>query len=190
MPTFASSQDVLKDSESKMEKATEATKKDFHALRTGRASTSLVEDIRVDYYGTQTPLKQMSAISTPDPKTIMIQPWDPSGIKDIEAAIQKSDLGLTPNNDGKVIRINIPALTEERRDELSKFVRKIAEEGRVSIRNARRDANEALKSIQKDGTITEDELRKGEGDVQKMTDKYIKLIDEALKNKEKELHTI
>lgn len=171
----------------KMGKAIESLKKDYGSIRTGRASLALLDGITVDYYGTQTPLNQVAALSVPDPKTIAIQPWEQKLIGDIEKAIMKSDLDLTPTNDGKLIRINIPPLTEERRKQLVKLVKKRAEECRVSIRNIRRDINEELKKIEKDENISEDETKKSLEDVQKITDGYIKKVEEVFDHKEKEI---
>jgi ribosome recycling factor len=187
---FNTSKEIITETMHRMNKALESAKKEFQTLRTGRASVNLVEDIRVSYYGTLTPIKQLSAITTPDPKTILIQPWDHTALKEIEAAIIKAEIGLTPNNDGKIIRIGVPPLTQERRDEMTKLVKKMAEEGRISVRNSRREANEVLKKIQKEAKITEDDLRKSEAETQKLTDKYIKFIDEALAQKEQEIHTV
>lgn len=181
---------VLKDTEDKMKKAVEAGRRELQTIRTGRASGSLVEGIMIDYYGTKTPLKQLSAINVPEPRLIVIHPWDASVINEIEKAILKSELGITPNNDGKLIRISIPPLTQERREELSKVVKRIAEEGRVSIRTVRRDANEHLKKIEKDGHISKDETFRAHQDVQKLTDKYIAEVDKILEHKEKELQEI
>lgn len=171
----------------RMEKAVASLKKDFAAIRTGRASLALLEGITVDYYGSQTPLTQVAALSVPDPKTISIQPWEPKLITDIEKAIMKSDLGLTPSNDGKLIRINIPPLTEERRKQLVKVVKKRAEEGRVSVRNIRREANEELKKIEKEEHLSEDVVKKSLEEIQKLTDGFIKKVDDALEHKEKEI---
>jgi ribosome recycling factor len=171
----------------KMGKAIESLKKDYGTIRTGRASLALLDGITVDYYGTQTPLNQVAALSVPDPKTIAIQPWEQKLIGDIEKAIMKSDLDLTPTNDGKLIRINIPPLTEERRKQLVKLVKKRAEECRVSIRNIRRDINDELKKIEKDQHVSEDETKKSLDDVQKITDDYIKKVEEVLDHKEKEI---
>ena len=156
-------------------------------IRTGRASLSLMDGIRVDYYGTQTPLNQMASLAVPESRLITIQPWDVSVIKDIEKAILKSDLGLTPSNDGKLIRISIPPLTEERRKQLVKVVYKKGEEHRVAVRNQRRDANDLLKSLKKDGEISEDDAFKAQDQIQKITDEHIKLVDEVCKDKEKEI---
>ena len=179
--------EVMRDTEERMKKVVDATKREFASVRTGRASTSLVEGMHVDYYGTQTPLKQLANISAPDVKLIVIQPWDPSSLGEIEKAIQQSNIGAMPTNDGKVIRISIPPLSEERREELIKITKKMAEDGRVSIRTVRRDANEHAKKLEKDKLATEDELFKSHDDIQKLTDKYIKSIDSILAEKDKEL---
>ncbi len=170
-----------------MKGAIEAFKKDLGSIRTGRASLSLLDGIEVEYYGNPTPLNQVASLSTPDSRQIVIQPWDPKTISAIEKAILKSDLDLTPTNDGKVIRINIPPLTEERRKQLVKVVKKRAEEARVAIRNVRRDFNEELKKLEKNKEISEDELKKSLDEVQKLTDTYIKKVDERLEHKEKEI---
>ena len=156
-------------------------------MRTGRASLSILDNILVDYYGTMTPINQMATLAVPESRLITIQPWDVSIIKEIEKAILKSDLGLTPSNDGKIIRISIPPLTEERRKELVKVVHKMCEDHKVTVRNVRRDANDLLKSLKKDGEISEDDAFKGQDQIQKITDEHIKLIDECYKNKEKEI---
>jgi ribosome recycling factor len=173
-----------------MEKAIQALEKSFSKVRTGRASLALLDGIRVDYYGTPTPLKQLSSLSVPESRLIVISPWDSSIIGAIEKAIQKSDLGLMPTNDGKLIRITIPALTEEKRRDLVKVVRKMAEECKIKQRNARRDANEQLKSLKKDNEISEDELYNLQDEVQKLTDQYIGKTDESLSLKEKEIMEI
>ena len=171
----------------RMDKTIAALKDEFKALRTGRASASIFDRVRVDYYGTPTPLNQVSTISVPEARSIVIQPFDKSLISEIEKAILKSELGLNPSNDGKVIRISIPPLTAERRKELVKQAKSIAENSRVAIRNIRRDGNDELKKQQKDGTITEDDLKTGETDLQKSTDKYIQDINKILEDKEKEI---
>ena len=171
----------------RMDKTIAALKDEFKALRTGRASASIFDRVRVDYYGTPTPLNQVSTISVPEARSIVIQPFDKSLISEIEKAILKSELGLNPSNDGKVIRISIPLLTAERRKELVKQAKSIAENSRVAIRNIRRDGNDELKKQQKDGTITEDDLKTGETDLQKSTDKYIQDINKILEEKEKEI---
>ncbi|MBU4305626.1 MAG: ribosome recycling factor [Candidatus Omnitrophica bacterium] len=179
--------DIIHQTEDKMKKSVEVTMRDFSTVRTGRASSALVEGIRVDYYGTPTPLKQLAGISTPEARLIVIQPWDPSCIGAIEKAILKSELGITPSNDGKVLRLSVPALTKERRGELVKLVNKLSEEGRVAVRAVRRESNEQLKESEKKHVITEDENFKGQDDIQKLTDKYIKQIDDLLKQKENEI---
>ncbi|RME68253.1 MAG: ribosome recycling factor [Nitrospirae bacterium] len=171
----------------KMDKAIEVFRHDLATVRTGRASLSLIEGITVDYYGTQTPLNQVATLSVPDPKTITIQPWEQRLIPDIEKAILQSDLGITPTNDGKVIRLNIPPLTEERRKQLVKVVRKRAEEARVAIRNIRREFNEELKKMEKNKELSEDQLKKDLDEVQKITDEHIKKVDKILETKENEI---
>lgn len=180
-------QAVIDDGKKRMVGALNALEKDFSKLRTGRASTSLVDTISVEYYGTPTPLNQIASVSVPDSRTITIQPWDKGAFSDVDKAIMKSDLGLNPVNDGKLIRISIPPLTEERRKELVKVAKKYTEDARVAIRNVRRDLNDALKKLEKDKAITEDELRKGQDQVQKLTDEQIKACDDALAAKEKEI---
>ena len=171
----------------KMDGAIEHLKKELASIRGSRASLSLFDHIKVDYYGTPTALKQVGNLSMPDSRLIVIQPWDPTSIKDIEKAIQSSDLGLNPSNDGKVIRIPIPALSEERRKEFVKVCRKYGEETKIHIRGIRREGNDELKRLQKDSTITEDDLRRGEVDIQKVVDGKVKLVDELLKKKEEEI---
>lgn len=170
-----------------MDKSVTALKNELKRIRTGRASLSILDAIRVDYYGTLTPLNQMASLSVPESRLIIIQPWDVSVIKDVERAILKSDLGLTPNNDGKILRISIPPLTEERRKELVKVVHKISQDHKVSVRNIRRDSNELLKSLKKDGEISEDDAFRAQDQVQKITDEYIELVDNEYKEKEKEI---
>lgn len=170
-----------------MDKALEAFRLDLAKLRTGRASLALIEGVRADYYGTPTPLNQLATLSVPDARTIAIQPWDTSAIQAIEKAIQSSDLGLMPINDGKLVRINIPSLNEERRRELVKVAKKHAEENKVRVRNVRRDANEQVKNDKKAGTLTEDDERKALERIQKLTDDYIKLLDDTLAHKEKDI---
>ena len=179
--------EVKSEASAGMEKSVEALKRDLGKVRTGRASLSLLDDIRVDYYGTPTLLNQVGTLAVPEPRLITIQPWDVSVIKDIEKAILKSDLGLTPSNDGKIIRLAIPPLTEERRKELVKVVHKMCEDRKVSVRNIRRDANDLLKGMKKDGEISEDDAFKAQDRVQKITDEQIKLIDECYQEKEKEI---
>ena len=175
---------VLLDSEDRMDKALGALDRDFSRLRTGRASTGLVDNIKVDYYGTPTPISQLASVAIPDSRTITIQPWDRGAFAGVEKAILKSDLGLTPVNDGKIIRISIPPLTEDRRKELGKLARKSGEEAKVAVR---RDANDQLKKLEKDKAISEDELKKATDDVQKLTDKYVAKVDEKCAAKEKEI---
>jgi ribosome recycling factor len=170
-----------------MEKSLDSLKREFSKVRTGRASISLLDGIKVDYYGTQTPLNQLATLSVPEPRLITIQPWDAAVIKEIEKAIMKSDLGLTPANDGKLIRVSIPPLTEQRRVDLVKVVKKMAENCKVSIRNHRRDINEDLKQKKKDKEVSEDEFFKGQKEVQDITDNYIKTCDELTQAKEKEI---
>src|SRR3970040_2051736 len=170
-----------------MEKAVERLKRDLAGLRTGRASVALLDGIRVDYHGTMTPLKQIANISTPEARLITIQPWEPNQIKGIEKALSSSGLGVNPSNDGKVIRVPLPPLTEERRKELSKICKKHGEDTKVVVRGFRRDANEELKNLQKDAKLTEDDLRKSEAGTQKLTDQYIQKIDDVVKKKEKEI---
>jgi ribosome recycling factor len=182
-------QSVMQDAKERMEKAIAALKRELGSLRAGRATPSLLERIQADYYGTPTPINQLANISVPDPRTLMIQPWDKSSIGEIEKAIMKSDLGLTPVNDGSVIRINIPPLTAERRTELVKLTRKYGEDAKVAVRNIRRDANDEIKKLEKD-SISEDESRRYQDEVQKLTDKYIAEIDKVLAAKEKEIMDI
>jgi ribosome recycling factor len=170
-----------------MERAIEAMKKEFSRVCTGRASVSLFDDIRIDYYGTPTPLNQVATLTVPEPRLITIQPWERKLIPEIERAILKSDLGLNPASDGVLVRVAIPSLTEERRKEMVKQIRRMAEDAKVVIRNARRDANEALKKLEKGKEISEDDLKRGEKDVQDLTDLYVKKTDEVLLAKEKEV---
>ncbi|MGD9503563.1 MAG: ribosome recycling factor [Syntrophobacteraceae bacterium] len=170
-----------------MKKGLEALEREYKRLRTGRASSSLLDGVRVNYYGTPTPLAQLATVTTPDPRTIMVQPWDQTVLGEVEKSILKSELGLTPNNDGKVIRIGIPPLTEERRKDLVKMINKKAEEYKVIMRNIRRDSNELIKDLKKDKEISEDEQFKAQDEVQKITDDFIKKIDEIYSAKEKEI---
>lgn len=179
--------DIYQETRERMEKSIKSLTNDLKRIRTGRASLSLLDGIRADYYGTPTPLNQTATLAVPESRLITIQPWDASAIKEIEKAILKSDLGLTPSNDGKIIRISIPPLTEERRKELVKVVHKICEEAKVAVRNIRRDANDLLKGMKKDGDISEDDAFKGQDQVQQITDAYIKNIDAIYKEKEKEI---
>lgn len=170
-----------------MDGAIEHLKKELGSLRTGRASLTLLDRITVDYYGTPTPVKQVANLAMPDSRLITIQPWDPSLIKDIEKAILSSELGLSPSNDGKIIRLPIPPLSEERRKDLVKVSKKYGEETKIHIRGIRRESNDELKRLQKDSKLTEDELRRGEAEIQKITDNEIKKVDELLKKKEEEI---
>jgi ribosome recycling factor len=185
-------QTVLKDMEARMTSALDALGKDFASVRTGRASTALLDPIRVDYYGNPTPINQMSSVSTPDARTLVIQPWEVSQLKEIEKAITKADLGIQPVNDGKLIRLTMPTPTEERRKQLVKQVGKMAEDARVAVRNVRREANDKLKAMVKDkkAPITEDDERRGHDQIQKTTDKFIARIEELLKKKEQEIMSI
>ena len=181
------SQDILKEIESRMLDATEAFKGALTKLRTGRASLAVVDGVMVDYYGSATPLNQVASLSVPDPTTIAIAPWEPGILGDIEKAILKSNLGLTPNNDGKVVRLNIPPLTEERRKEIVKIAQGEAEAARNQIRQIRRDGNDAFKSREKDKEISEDQMHDGQDSVQKLTDTYVGRVNEILKAKETEI---
>lgn len=181
-------QDVLfKDIEGKMTTAIESLTREFASVRTGRATAALLDTVRVDYYGTLTPVNQMASVSVPDARTLLIQPWEATQLQAIEKAIIKSDLGLNPANDGKLIRLTLPTLTEERRKQLAKTVHKIAEEGRVAVRNIRREANDKLKGLAKDKKVSEDEERRGHDQIQKTTDRFIAKVDELLKKKEQEI---
>lgn len=173
-----------------MDKAVKALKRDLASLRAGRAAPALLDKVMVDYYGTMTPINQLASISAPEPRLLVVQPWDKSALPHIEKALQKSDLGLSPNNDGQVIRINIPPLTEERRAELVKIIKKSGEEAKIAIRNVRRDANEALKKMEKDGDISKDESRRHQEDIQKLTDRYVQLVDDVTSNKEKDVMSV
>ena len=180
----------LKETETKMEKAVESTKDKFASIRAGRANVSMLDGITVDAYGAPSPLSQIGTLSAPEARLLTIDPWDKSLIPSIEKAIQQANLGLNPSNDGRIIRLSVPELTEERRKEYVKIVRKEAEEGKVAIRNIRKDVNNKLRKSEKDSEITEDDLKSGEDSVQKLTDKFTKLVDEALDKKEKELTTV
>jgi ribosome recycling factor len=182
--------DILLETEDQMQKAVEATQRNFNTIRTGRANASLLDRIEVDYYGAPTPLKSLASINTPDSSTLLIQPFDATSLQNIEKAISLSDVGLTPNNDGKVIRLNIPALTTERRQEFVKTANKIAEEGRVSVRNNRRTGIDAVKKLEKASDISEDESRDLQDQIQKLTDTYIAKLDSALAAKEKDILTV
>ncbi len=178
---------VYLDAEERMDKVISAFKRELATLRAGRATPSLLDRIEVEYYGTATPLNQLAGVTAPEPRLLVVQPWDKQAIGDIEKAIMKSDLGLTPNSDGSIIRLAIPQLTEERRKELVKFIRKKAEESKVNIRNVRRDANDEVKQLEKSGDITEDERRRGQDHIQEITDKKIAQVDEVMDTKEQEL---
>jgi ribosome recycling factor len=180
-------QELRKKTNERMQASIEALKKKFGSVRTGRASLALLDGLTVDYYGTPTPIQQVASLSLPDSRQIAIQPWEQKIIPEIEKAIMKSDLGLTPMNDGKLIRINIPVLTEERRKQLVKVVKKEAEDAKVAVRNIRRDVNEELKKLEKEKHISEDEIKKEHDEVQKITDSFVKKADELLEHKEKEI---
>ncbi|MGH3103570.1 MAG: ribosome recycling factor [Gaiellaceae bacterium] len=179
--------DLLQDASRRMDRSIQAAHDQFNTVRTGRASAALLDRIQIDYYGQPTPLKQLATINVPESRMLTIQPFDPSSIKAIEKALQESDLGLTPSNDGKLIRLPIPQLTEERRRELVKVVRQYAEEGRVAVRNVRRDVMHDLKELVRDGDVGDDEERRAEDRAQKLTDEHVKKIDELLKHKEAEI---
>jgi len=178
---------VKQDAKSRMEKAISNLKKELATIRTGRANPAMLDKVHVEYYGADTPLNQMANVSTPDPRTLMIQAWDKSALSDIERAISKADLGLVPSSDGVVIRINIPPLTEDRRKELVKVAKKIGEESKVAIRNVRRDANDEMKKLEKSGDVSEDDARRSQEEIQKITDKFIEEIDSIVNTKEKEI---
>ncbi len=178
---------IYKDAEERMKKSVEAVRAELAKIRTGKATAELLDGIKVEYYGTQVPINQVANITVPEPRLLSVQPWDKNMIGPIEKAIRSSDLGLNPTNDGRVIRIPIPPLTEERRKDLVRLVHKLAEEGRVAIRNIRRDANDKIKKLEKNHEISEDEAHRQLDDIQKLTDSYIEKIDELLKIKEKEI---
>jgi len=184
---MAAIEDFLADAKRRMDKSIEATHHEFNSIRTGRASPALLDRINIDYYGTPTPLKSLASISAPEARLLVVQPFDPGAIKNIERAIQESDLGLTPSNDGKLVRLPIPALTEERRKDLVKVVRRVAEDGKVAIRNVRRDIMQHLKELVVNGDVGDDEERRAEAQVQKITDEHTKSIDDLLKVKEAEI---
>lgn len=179
--------EVISDARASMDKAVKALKKDMAKVRTGRASVTLLDDVRVEYYGVPTPLSQVASLSTPEPRLITVQPWEKNLIPEIEKAIFKADIGLTPSSDGQLIRLPVPALTEERRREMAKIVKRMGEESKISIRNARRDANETLKMLEKEKEITEDDLKRSEKDVQQVTDEFVNLIDSVVQSKEQEI---
>jgi ribosome recycling factor len=180
-------QAVHKDAETRMQGAVDTLSREFAGVRTGRASAAVLEHVRVDYYNTPTPINQLASVSVPDARTLLIQPWDQGVLPKIEKAIQKSDLGITPANDGKVIRLTIPPLNEERRRQLAKSVGKLAEDARVAIRNVRREAKERVKALLKERKISEDDERRSEAELQKLTDRAIQKVDELLKKKEQEI---
>jgi ribosome recycling factor len=179
--------DILEDAKKRMAKSISVLESELAKVRTGRASTALVDHIKVDYYGTQTPVSQMATVSVPESRTIVIQPWDISAIPNIEKAIRQSDLGINPSNDGKVIRIIIPVLTEERRRELVKYVGKVAEEYRITIRQIRKDTNNLIKELEKEKKVPEDEVKRSLNKIQETTDNYIKKVNGILERKEKEI---
>ena len=182
--------ELLKKTEEKMNKTVGVLERDYKSIRAGRANASVLDRVTVDYYGCPTPIQQMAAVSVPEPRILMIQPWDASTLKDIEKAILTSDIGINPQNDGRVIRLSFPPLTEERRKEIVKDVHKTAEESKVAVRNTRRDAIEKLKALKKNNTITEDDVADGEKKIQNLTDKYCKEIDSLAAVKEKEIMEI
>ena len=184
---MATLEELIDDAQTRMDKSVEHARTEFNTVRTGRASAALLDRIEIDYYGTKTPLKQLATINVPEPRMLTVQPFDPSSIKQIERAIMESDLGLTPSNDGKLVRLPIPQLTEERRKELAKVVRHMAEEHRVAVREIRRDAMRHLKELVDKGDVGADEEHRGEERVQKLTDEHTKQIDELLKHKEAEV---
>lgn len=184
---MAAIEEFLADARHRMDKSIESTKTEFNSIRTGRASAALLDRVTIDYYGTPTPLKNMATINTPEPRMLTVQPFDPSSVKAVERAIQESDLGLTPSNDGKVIRLPIPQLTEERRKELVKLVRKFGEEGKIAIRNVRRDVMKHLEELVRNGEVGDDEERRAEAQVQKLTDEHTKTIDDLLRHKESDI---
>jgi len=184
---MATPDQLIQDAQKRMDASVEHTKTEFNTVRTGRASAALLDRLQIDYYGQQTPLRQLATINVPEPRMLTIQPFDPNSLKSIEKAVQESDLGLTPSNDGKIIRLPIPQLTEERRKELVKLVRQIAEDGRVAVRNIRRDAIHHMKELSGKGQVGEDDERRAEERVQKLTDEHTQASDEILKPKEAEI---
>jgi ribosome recycling factor len=183
-------ENVKKETEEKMKKTLKSLLDDLNGIRTGRASSALFDKIRVDYYGNPTPLSQVATVSVPEARLVVIQPWDKGMLGEVEKAIQKSELSLNPSNDGKVIRINIPPLTEERRKDYVKMAKNTAEQSRVAIRNVRRDANEELKNLQKSGDLSEDQEKRATDDIQKLTDHYVEEINKHLEEKEREIMEI
>ena len=184
---MATIEEFLQDATRRMDKSIETTRSEFNGVRTGRASTALLDRISIDYYGTPTPLKNMATIGAPEARLLTVQPFDPTQIKPIEKAVMESDLGLTPSNDGKIVRLPIPQLTEERRKELVKLVRRYGEDGKVAIRNVRRDVLKHLEELVKNGEVGDDEERRGEAQVQKLTDEHVGSIDELIRHKEAEI---
>ncbi len=180
-------QDIINDAKDRMGKSLSSMDEDFNTIRTGRASSALFDRVKVEYYGNPTPLNQMATVSIPEARLVVIQPWDKSTLGDIEKAIQRSELSVNPSNDGKVIRINIPPLTEERRKEYVKVAKGMAEQARVAVRNIRREANEELKKRQKSGDLSEDEEKRGEDEIQKLTDDFVEQINKKLEAKEQEI---
>lgn len=179
--------DIIKETDGKMRKALESVQREFMEVRTGRAHPGLIEGMHIDYYGTPTMIKTIASISIPDPKTVVIQPWDANALVEIEKAINNSRLGVSPVIDGKMVRLNIPPLSKERRDELVKVVKVMAEHGRISLRTIRREANDRIKKVQGENKISEDDGFRGQEEIQKLTDKYIKDVDKVLEDKDKEL---
>ncbi len=182
--------EVMSEARSAMDKAVKALKKDMTKVRTGRASISLLDDVRVDYYGVPTPLSQVATLSAPEARLMTVQPWEKNLIPEIEKALFKADLGLTPSSDGLLIRLPVPALTEERRREMVKIIKRMSEDSKISLRNARRDANETLKMLEKEKEITEDDLKRSEKDVQQLTDEFVNTVDSVVHNKEQEVMEI
>ncbi|SEA07533.1 ribosome recycling factor [Desulfuromusa kysingii] len=182
--------EILKETRTAMDKAVKSLKKDMTKIRTGRASISLLDDVKVEYYGVPTPLSQVATLSVPEARMITVQPWEKNLISEIEKALFKADLGLTPSSDGVLIRLPVPALTEERRREMVKIIKRMAEDAKISVRNARRDANENLKMLEKEKEITEDDLKRSEKDVQQITDEFVNTVDSIVQNKEQEVMEI
>ena len=180
-------EDVIKDAKSRMQKAVEATRREFSSVRTGRANPALLEQVKVDYYGVSTPINQVATVTVPEPRLLVVAPWDKKMVKDVERAILKSELGLTPSSDGAVIRLPIPPLTEERRRDLAKVVRRQTEEGRVAVRNIRREAKEMIEELEEAGEVSEDGAKRALEELQKLTDEFVAAVDKALEAKEKEI---
>lgn len=179
--------EVLSEARAAMEKAVKALKKEMTKVRTGRASIALLDDVKIEYYGVSTPLSQVATLATPEARLLTVQPWEKNLIPDIEKALFKADLGLTPSSDGQLIRLPVPALTEERRREMVKIIKRMSEDARISVRGSRRDANENLKMLEKEKEITEDDLKRSEKDVQQLTDEFVSTIDTVVQNKEREV---